>query len=226
MADDGVDRRPPWDALPPWGGERRRRLPFKRQMLVRRRPRCPAVRTHAAADRPARRRRVASGSPAGSGSPLHTPGHTDDHLCLFDPTEGVMLSGDHVLPTITPHIGGFVRDADPLQRLLRLARQGRRPLGRRRHRPAGPRPPVRRPRPAGPRRSSEHHVDRLELVRADVRRARVGRRACRSCRRSCSPPGPRARWPTARRSPTSSTCASRRSYRRLDTPAGYRYEPV
>ncbi|MDP1820588.1 MAG: MBL fold metallo-hydrolase [Acidimicrobiales bacterium] len=45
---------------------------------------------------------------------LHTPGHTDDHLCLFDPTEGVVLSGDHVLPTITPHISGLVAGADPL----------------------------------------------------------------------------------------------------------------
>lgn len=45
---------------------------------------------------------------------LHTPGHTTDHLCLFDPTEGVMLSGDHVLPTITPHISGLTAGADPL----------------------------------------------------------------------------------------------------------------
>jgi glyoxylase-like metal-dependent hydrolase (beta-lactamase superfamily II) len=45
---------------------------------------------------------------------LHTPGHTDDHLCLFDPTEGIVLSGDHVLPTITPHISGLVAGADPL----------------------------------------------------------------------------------------------------------------
>ena len=45
---------------------------------------------------------------------LHTPGHTDDHLCLFDPAEGIVLSGDHVLPTITPHISGLVAGADPL----------------------------------------------------------------------------------------------------------------
>jgi glyoxylase-like metal-dependent hydrolase (beta-lactamase superfamily II) len=43
----------------------------------------------------------------------HTPGHTVDHVCFHDPAEGVLLSGDHVLPTITPHIGGMV-DADPL----------------------------------------------------------------------------------------------------------------
>jgi glyoxylase-like metal-dependent hydrolase (beta-lactamase superfamily II) len=45
---------------------------------------------------------------------LHTPGHTPDHLCLYDPVEGVVLSGDHVLPTITPHISGIGASADPL----------------------------------------------------------------------------------------------------------------
>ncbi len=45
---------------------------------------------------------------------LHTPGHTTDHLCLWDPTEGVLLSGDHVLPTITPHIAGSTQLDDPL----------------------------------------------------------------------------------------------------------------
>jgi glyoxylase-like metal-dependent hydrolase (beta-lactamase superfamily II) len=107
--------RMPWDA-PPWGGAgydvpRRRRVAMH---VARRFPRLvktprPSVRL-ADADtiRLARREWIA----------LHTPGHTDDHLCLFDPTDGVMLSGDHVLPTITPHIGGFVRDDDPLQRFF------------------------------------------------------------------------------------------------------------
>jgi glyoxylase-like metal-dependent hydrolase (beta-lactamase superfamily II) len=45
---------------------------------------------------------------------IHTPGHTPDHLCLFDPAEGVVLSGDHVLPTITPHISGIGNSDDPL----------------------------------------------------------------------------------------------------------------
>ncbi len=48
---------------------------------------------------------------------LFTPGHTNDHLCLWDPTEGVLLSGDHVLPTITPHISGMI-DGDPLARYV------------------------------------------------------------------------------------------------------------
>ena len=38
---------------------------------------------------------------------VHTPGHTGDHICLFDPEHGTLLSGDHVLPTITPHISGM-----------------------------------------------------------------------------------------------------------------------
>ena len=45
---------------------------------------------------------------------LHLPGHTHDHLCLFDPVDGIFLSGDHVLPTITPHIGGMGNMEDPL----------------------------------------------------------------------------------------------------------------
>ena len=45
---------------------------------------------------------------------IHTPGHTHDHLCLYDPTDGLFLSGDHVLPTITPHIGGITAMDDPL----------------------------------------------------------------------------------------------------------------
>jgi len=46
---------------------------------------------------------------------VHTPGHTRDHLCLWNPENGVMISGDHVLPTITPHISGLGETADPLR---------------------------------------------------------------------------------------------------------------
>ena len=45
---------------------------------------------------------------------MHTPGHTSDHLCLYDPEHGVVLTGDHVLPTITPHISGMSPSDDPL----------------------------------------------------------------------------------------------------------------
>ena len=45
----------------------------------------------------------------------HTPGHTADHICLHDPDTGAFLSGDHVLPSITPHIGGVSYLRDPLK---------------------------------------------------------------------------------------------------------------
>lgn len=45
---------------------------------------------------------------------VHTPGHTLDHLCLFDTVHGTFISGDHVLPTITPHISGMGQGGDPL----------------------------------------------------------------------------------------------------------------
>jgi glyoxylase-like metal-dependent hydrolase (beta-lactamase superfamily II) len=44
----------------------------------------------------------------------HTPGHTQDHFCLHDPEAGIFLAGDHVLPTITPHISGISSSPDPL----------------------------------------------------------------------------------------------------------------
>jgi glyoxylase-like metal-dependent hydrolase (beta-lactamase superfamily II) len=45
---------------------------------------------------------------------VHTPGHTEDHFCLHDPEQGLFLAGDHVLPTITPHISGLTLSKDPL----------------------------------------------------------------------------------------------------------------
>ena len=45
---------------------------------------------------------------------IHTPGHTADHLCWHEPDAGVLFSGDHVLPTITPHIAGIGAGPDPL----------------------------------------------------------------------------------------------------------------
>ncbi|CAB4614761.1 unannotated protein [freshwater metagenome] len=48
---------------------------------------------------------------------VFTPGHTHDHLCMWSPEDGVLLSGDHVLPTITPHIAGFM-GGDPLSNYL------------------------------------------------------------------------------------------------------------
>jgi glyoxylase-like metal-dependent hydrolase (beta-lactamase superfamily II) len=45
-----------------------------------------------------------------------TPGHTPGHLCFHVPAERLLLSGDHVLASITPHISISRRDrgGDPL----------------------------------------------------------------------------------------------------------------
>ncbi len=55
---------------------------------------------------------------------VHTPGHTPGHYVFADQVEGVLFSGDHVLPTITPSIGFTVPPADqPLgQFMASLAR--------------------------------------------------------------------------------------------------------
>lgn len=36
---------------------------------------------------------------------LSTPGHAPGHICLYDSDKRIMFSGDHILPTITPHVG-------------------------------------------------------------------------------------------------------------------------
>jgi glyoxylase-like metal-dependent hydrolase (beta-lactamase superfamily II) len=36
--------------------------------------------------------------------PLHTPGHSPGHVCFLEPGRRVLLSGDHVLPRISPNI--------------------------------------------------------------------------------------------------------------------------
>ena len=137
---------------------------------------------------------------------LHTPGHTEDHLCLFDPTEGVMLSGDHVLPTITPHIGGFNPQGDPLldffESLDKVAAYG-------------PDVSIVLPAHGHPfddlagraKAIQEHHVERLDLLRRTTEE--LGRPArVQEFSTHLFSPAPRARWPTARRSPTSSTSAA------------------
>ena len=36
---------------------------------------------------------------------IWTPGHSPGHICLYDNQKKILLSGDHVLPTITPNVG-------------------------------------------------------------------------------------------------------------------------
>jgi len=59
---------------------------------------------------------------------VFTPGHTGDHVCLFDPETRLLISGDHVLPTITPHVPGLSPLVDPLGSYLESL-QGLRRLG-------------------------------------------------------------------------------------------------
>jgi glyoxylase-like metal-dependent hydrolase (beta-lactamase superfamily II) len=50
---------------------------------------------------------------------IHTPGHSYGHVCLWSPDAGVVLSGDHLLPGVTPPVTferGF--DPDPLRSYL------------------------------------------------------------------------------------------------------------
>jgi glyoxylase-like metal-dependent hydrolase (beta-lactamase superfamily II)/NADH/NAD ratio-sensing transcriptional regulator Rex len=48
-----------------------------------------------------------------------TPGHTPGHICIHDRGRGLLFSGDHVLPTITPNVSLFPGDAgNPLLRFI------------------------------------------------------------------------------------------------------------
>ena len=108
------------------------------------------------ADVPGRRVRV-----------LHTPGHTPGHVCLHLEDEDRLLSGDHLLAGITPHVGVYdLQDpaADPLGEYLSSLRR----LG-----DLDPFEvlPAHRARFEGARERAEelveHHVERLEEL-ADV----------------------------------------------------------
>jgi glyoxylase-like metal-dependent hydrolase (beta-lactamase superfamily II) len=39
--------------------------------------------------------------------PVWTPGHTLGHLCYWEERQRLLFTGDHVLPTITPHVGMY-----------------------------------------------------------------------------------------------------------------------
>lgn len=43
---------------------------------------------------------------------IWTPGHSPGHVCLYEPDKKVLLSGDHILPTITPNIGRHPQSAE------------------------------------------------------------------------------------------------------------------
>jgi glyoxylase-like metal-dependent hydrolase (beta-lactamase superfamily II) len=45
---------------------------------------------------------------------LWTPGHTPGHLCLVDEDAGAVLTGDHVLPGISPHVSALPVAGPPM----------------------------------------------------------------------------------------------------------------
>jgi len=38
---------------------------------------------------------------------LHTPGHSPGHICLHRPSDGTLISGDHILPGETPNVAFY-----------------------------------------------------------------------------------------------------------------------
>jgi glyoxylase-like metal-dependent hydrolase (beta-lactamase superfamily II) len=49
---------------------------------------------------------------------LLTPGHTPGHLCFHDETRDLLLTGDHILPRITPNVSAYDKSAAPLRDYL------------------------------------------------------------------------------------------------------------
>lgn len=112
-AGDAAERRvlDAWRQRTPWGGQHPR-PPFRMRMRWR------VARWLGNAFVPTVTKPVGAGDVLCVGGRewvvRHTPGHTEDHICLHDPADGLFLSGDHVLPSITPHISGLALSADPL----------------------------------------------------------------------------------------------------------------
>jgi glyoxylase-like metal-dependent hydrolase (beta-lactamase superfamily II) len=101
----------PWGGETPWGGSKHPMPKFTRRMAIR------AMRMLFAPPDPSRRVRHAERVQLAGREwvSVHTPGHTIDHLCLYDPEYGLLISGDHVLPSITPHVSGVGNGADALK---------------------------------------------------------------------------------------------------------------
>lgn len=59
---------------------------------------------------------------------IWTPGHSPGHICLYEPNRKILMTGDHVLPTITPNVsihsqtfgsplGDYMRSLEKLENL-------------------------------------------------------------------------------------------------------------
>jgi glyoxylase-like metal-dependent hydrolase (beta-lactamase superfamily II) len=45
---------------------------------------------------------------------IDTPGHSQGHVCLYEPDLKFFVAGDHILGNVTPNISGFFQDRSPL----------------------------------------------------------------------------------------------------------------
>lgn len=55
---------------------------------------------------------------------LSTPGHTPGHVCFYEPATQLLLTGDHILPRETPHVGLWPGEMDnPLGEYLNALRR-------------------------------------------------------------------------------------------------------
>jgi glyoxylase-like metal-dependent hydrolase (beta-lactamase superfamily II) len=48
---------------------------------------------------------------------VETPGHTMGHICLYEPTQKLLVAGDHILIDITPNIQCWSRFAQSVETL-------------------------------------------------------------------------------------------------------------
>jgi len=47
-----------------------------------------------------------------------TPGHAPGHICLYEPKQRFLMAGDHLLPTITPHVTQWRQETSALAEYL------------------------------------------------------------------------------------------------------------
>ena len=81
-------------------------------------PRRAAASRDPAPDRPASTTPTSSARPSGVGGACTRRATRPTTCACSTRPSGVVLSGDHVLPTITPHIGGIGTGGDPLRRFF------------------------------------------------------------------------------------------------------------
>jgi glyoxylase-like metal-dependent hydrolase (beta-lactamase superfamily II) len=54
---------------------------------------------------------------------IHTPGHSPGHVTVYHPGRRILITGDHVLPRISPNIGADLYAQEPLSDYLASLRQ-------------------------------------------------------------------------------------------------------